>query len=862
MPAAIPVVTQAAAAAIVSATGVGVAGSALIYGASAIVGGLLARELIGRGEEAGLDDVSIRENHIATNRTLPIIYGKRLIGSNDVFIEMGTRGEVTNEGGYLWIVSVLGEGLTDSIDSDETGELIYIDDKRIQEYPDGVVERWFYRGTNTQLANPALTTGTRIGAQEKYTDPLRNTSYIIFRLKYSREYFIGIPRREFVIKGQRLKDIRTGSSVWSQNPALVLYDFVTNTRYGLGWSKSSIDQDSWKETANYCDTAGWVINYVVSSQMKSQSIIETLLGHFRGYLLWYNGSLYLKFMDLLRGEPIVFNIEDSQIARDQSGKALVRVTHPSKFSLPDGLSVGYINDRDNWTTDNVIVGESEGQIRQINFAGFTNRTLALDMGTYTLERQRLSRVLSFVLRPNTVVLDPNDVVHITCKELGLVQTIARIKSTSVGEDGLISISAVYDADTLYNQAFDPDTSETYETNFPSIIDEPTSVTQGDPPVEITYNYRERSYVRLNVFFNRPDSYPWYSHVDVYIAEAEDKEQPSPPPLENFIFKFTAANNFQLDPVEEGQTYYFKLVTVSVYLIKQKIEDALFFSHKVKGVEGILPKCPQYLEVTTNMSSVELYSSKIDDPDISGYEFRVGPVGTSWKDSIFLTKQSNPSVSFSGVVPGEYTFWINTQHTNRYYCPEPKSVDVLVPDPPPNSFVFFETDIDFSSGSYDNTEFVSPNKLKRISGSDKIGSFITETGFVPNENPEKKALVYLKGTYVVEGGGETWNDLITPTTDWYEFAYNSDEDRWLTWSELVPTAVLNDPEKLKITVLYSRTSGGPFKEAHNLELLTGIIYGEYIKVRFDIEDATSSSFIVLEGYSFHAAYLIESLLISA
>ena len=865
MPAAVPIITQAVAASIVAATGAGAIGTALIYGGAALVGGLLARELMGSELQAE-DAISIRANITATNRTLPLIYGTRMVGSNDVFMEMGTEGDLTpDKEGYLWIVSVLGEGETEGIATDEHGEdLVYVDDKRVQDYSSGVIDYWFYNGTSTQTANFNIYIGTRSEEGDKYTDPLRNTSYIIYRIQYDRENFVGIPRRELVLKGLKVEDIRGGSRSAYSNPALILFDYMTNKRYGLGWSESLMDLSSWREAATYCDTIkGWEINLVINSQTKSQVIIDTILGHFRGYLIWYDGKLYLRYMDLLHGEAIVFDLKDEHIARDSDGKALVSITHPSTFSMPDGMSVSYIDEKNNWAIDNFIIGEEDGQIRQINFVGYTDRALANEMGIYSLERQRLNRVLSFVLRSDAIALDPNDLIYVQSSELGLSQTLARVKSASVRADGLVSISAVLDSEDLYNQEYEPDTSKVYTTNLPATTDPPPSVTLSKAPEEEVYDYRERSYVRLNVFFDPPALYPWFSHVDVYVGFPENKEQPSAPPPEDYVYRFSASNDFQLDPVEEGQTYYFKLVSVSDFSVKESFGDALGFSHKVKGVIGVLPACPLYLDSTVNMSSVELYSAKIDSPDISGYEFRVGPLGASWMDSIFLTKQSNPSISFSGVTPGEYTFWINTQHYNGYYCPSPVFTDVSIPDPPPNSRLFFNLAIDFRDGVHDNTEPLNlGTELKRIGGESREGSFTTDEIDTRNINPEERALIYIKGNYTVAAGGDTWNDLAGPNTTWFDMAYLPLEGRWLTWNEMIPTGVLHDPEKLKITVFFSKTPGGPYKESHNFELLTGIVCGRYIKIRFDIIDATLASFITLDSYSLNAAYLIESLLISA
>ena len=183
MPAAIPFVTQAAAAIVVSTLGLGAVGSAIVYGASALVGGLLHRELMGSDSQASELD-SLRLNHISTNRTMPLIYGSRLIGSIDVFIEGDNRGD------YLWIVSVLGEGEVEGLDQVELIEegepprmvdAVYIDGKLAasKDYS-GLVEYWFYNGTASQTVNTELRDNTREGEDEKYTDNLKPLFKAVF----------------------------------------------------------------------------------------------------------------------------------------------------------------------------------------------------------------------------------------------------------------------------------------------------------------------------------------------------------------------------------------------------------------------------------------------------------------------------------------------------------------------------------------------------------------------------------------------------------------------------------------------------------------------------------------------------------
>ena len=163
MAAIIPIAAQFIALAVTSAAGIGGVASALIVGGAALLGAYVANELFGGRDSAGQDSLvtSIRANYVSTERVIPIVYGRRLLGSNDVFAEIGNDGTFTpSDIKYLWVVHVIGEGEIDGIHRvDIEGKLwdeIYIDSKPLWEYDDGEVVYWLYHGTNTQTNNPQI----------------------------------------------------------------------------------------------------------------------------------------------------------------------------------------------------------------------------------------------------------------------------------------------------------------------------------------------------------------------------------------------------------------------------------------------------------------------------------------------------------------------------------------------------------------------------------------------------------------------------------------------------------------------------------------------------------------------------------
>ena len=83
---------------------------------------------------------------------------------------------------------------------------------------------------------------------------LQGIAYAYYRLEYSADSFPnGVPEMTCLIKGKKVYDPRDATTAWSDNPALCVRDYLTNSAYGLGEGASSIDDDQVKIAADVCD---------------------------------------------------------------------------------------------------------------------------------------------------------------------------------------------------------------------------------------------------------------------------------------------------------------------------------------------------------------------------------------------------------------------------------------------------------------------------------------------------------------------------------------------------------------------------------------------------------------------------------
>ena len=150
-----------------------------------------------------------------------------------------------------------------------------------------------YFGTTTQTADADLvseTSGLTDGAWT--TDHrLQGIAYIYVRFEYNEDSFPnGIPSLSAKIRGKKVFDPRTGTTAWSDNPALCIRDYLTS-EYGLNQISDRIDDALVINAANVCDQTvegerRYTCNGAFLTGVEPSSVVTDLLTSMGG-LLWY-----------------------------------------------------------------------------------------------------------------------------------------------------------------------------------------------------------------------------------------------------------------------------------------------------------------------------------------------------------------------------------------------------------------------------------------------------------------------------------------------------------------------------------------------------------------------------------------------
>ncbi len=668
-------------------------------------------KILGIGEMGGADarDVSmsqgisttLRDNTKTTQEYLNVVYGTILTGGNHVFY--------TNSGGnnaFMWVVQNISEGECNGIKQRDGVDQIFLDDKLWTEYgTDGsLVEYWFYEGTDTQ------TNDTNLNAVfPEWTDNKRNTCYIVMKLQYNGNYFQRLPKILIEMEGKLVYDFRDTTWKFSNNPVLVLYDFVRSDRYGTGLAADKIDETSWTAAANYCDTKGWTMNGAVTKR-KAQDLMDSILQLFRGNMTWYDGKYYLSYRDM-NFESVVMSLNDYHIMQDASGKMQIKIAAPSNFNSAAGMRVKFKDPEQAYIEDDFIIGDTLGKIEELNLSLVcTDRDHAAQIGVYNLERLQLNRQITGTFRDDVFQLDPGDLINVSFETIAIQGTM-RVEEVNLNPNGSVNLNLLYESPLLYDDDYNLILKDVYVCTLPDPNAIPPSVTNITLDEEY-YDYRGRSFTRLNIDFDPPDGAMW-DHVEIWTS-LDDVD---------YVHWGNSTNDFSISNILEGEQYYIKLRSVSLFDVKQSLNDCPKVTWSVFGVDELPPPSLLYLSAIANRDTVNLYSDKLPYADIEHYEFRLG----SWSGGTFLGALRAPNLSLTGMKPGSYTFYANTRGTNGLYGEVPVSASVNIPDPPQgwtlyDSFSYFYNIIEngnFSEGM--NAWVAGPNASIAAVGGGQSGN---------------------------------------------------------------------------------------------------------------------------------------------
>ena len=257
-------------------------------------------------------------------------------------------------------------------------------------------------------------------------------------VKFDSEYFLNIPNRTYDIKGLKIKvpsnynpETRqytgfwdgTFKIEWSDNPAWVLYDVVTNKRYGLGQRLGEFGADKWAlyQVAQYCDQLvpdgfggqepRFTCNVWLTEQRSAYQVINDICSIFRAMPVW-NGQQLTVVMD--RPADPVWTYTNANV--DESGFSY---TFSARKSRHNAIQVEYA-DKENsyekaieYVSDDESIRKNGLNVKKITAFGCTSRGQAHRTALWLLQTEKLeTKTVTFTVGAEGLMHIPGDIIKV------------------------------------------------------------------------------------------------------------------------------------------------------------------------------------------------------------------------------------------------------------------------------------------------------------------------------------------------------------------------------------------------------------------------------------------------------------------
>ncbi|QGZ85971.1 DUF1983 domain-containing protein (plasmid) [Klebsiella pneumoniae] len=272
--------------------------------------------------------------------------------------------------------------------------------------------------------------------------PMNYPNSVLVGLKVNSEQFgSSMPSRSYLIRGLKIRvpsnydeNTNTYNGVWdgtfkllsSSNPAWILFDLLTNARYGLGKfvSESMIDLGQLYQIGRYCDEEvddgfggkekRFAINTQITSRQDAYRLIQDIAGAFRGMVFWAGGMVNI--MQDSPSDPVMLftnaNVKDGLFTYKGSARkdrpSVALITYNNK---QNGYkqNVEYVEDQE------AMARYGERKTEAVAF-GCTSRGQAHRVGLWLLYTARMeSDMITFTAGLDASFLMPGETVLIQNK---------------------------------------------------------------------------------------------------------------------------------------------------------------------------------------------------------------------------------------------------------------------------------------------------------------------------------------------------------------------------------------------------------------------------------------------------------------
>ena len=630
--------------------------AALITAGTAIASSLLAPN----PSEMNLSDQVRGQlvNTKAPDGAARVIYGETRVGGNIVFME--AKGE-KNETMYM-NMTLAGHEI-------QSIETVYANDEALSLSLSGDAYVCTYKGSSTALSfNWLLGTDNQtalafLTGTSASTYRYRGIATLCAKLVYNADVFPqGIPNITAKVRGKKIYDPRTATTAYSNNAALVIRDYLLDTRYGLGATASELDDDSFEDAADTCDETitlkvgtekRYTINGAFLSSEQPKDVLSKMLSACGGTLTYAGGKWTLRVAKYrtptltISEDDIVDSVtmQASQSRRDIFNAIKGTYSEPNTLYQPNSFPP---------VTNATYESQDGEQIwKDVDFPFTTSGATCERLAKIELEkaRQQISVTLSCNLK--AFALQPSDTVYLDFGRYGWDNKVFEVLSWDFDVTNtapVINLTLRETASGIYDWANGSETTIDFapNTNFPDPFTvSPVGISISD---ELDIN-AEAVLTKLVVLVTGSSTFQNRYEVQAKLNGATDW----------INLGQATSSKFELLNVLDGQTYNVRAKAINSLNVSSEWTTG---SHQVVG-KTAPPQDVTNFSINVVGTNAYLTWDAVTDLDLSHYRIR--------HSSLTTGATYSASVDLIAKVPRPAVFGIAPAMTGTYFI---KAIDKL------------------------------------------------------------------------------------------------------------------------------------------------------------------------------------------
>lgn len=521
------------------------------------------------------------KNEITRDLFLPVVYGFMSLEPIKMFETL------TDNNNELAVVYAISESTITSVFSISIDGYTLDLQRIVQDADDTVIRQGvvydIYKGTQNAMNKPfagafefevqygggasTILNGISALTNNNITFSPSNMSYIVIKyIKGSNGIWNqgGVPNIRLQVVGKTLPPIgnKSGTKAFSNNPARVIHDLLTNDTYGLGLGNSDINSASFTSAETYFNTTTEIVRKNIIRQFQLDGLLDTkqsirsnlakMLETFNCSLPFIGGQFHL-IAEQGNYTSSVYDFDNDSII------GLLEAIYSGASEKPNKINVT-INDRNNNGVETTYVipddnvgdssqsGYESGSVtaatyltqdgsrlfeKNVKFDFCVHAHIAMNLAEIQLNKLRNKINLRWRAKPDSYKVQVGDYVRITNDLLNFSNQVVRITKTTFDvASGIVSFEGhTHDNDwydyllkrdeIIYPEPRKPSLpGATEPIEKPPIIDPPTDdtpPTPGDPGAPIFnppgqpggeegFNY---TFASANVMFSGPEANRFY-----------------------------------------------------------------------------------------------------------------------------------------------------------------------------------------------------------------------------------------------------------------------------------------------------------------------------------------------------------------